>query len=885
MYKYLVRELCIMKNSLIKQLVLLFLISCILYGCSSGKKSVTSQSVSIGSDSNIYMDEIGSMPILAPSSHPSYTVRIHNHSNIDYHLASIKVTKLNTHKEQKDLLNVKSLTANFIAANHSSSISITPNTKYSGSVLLVITLKSSQGKYIELKKIIRIEKYPFAEQAIISEKSLNLITNSADGAYSIALPVLLDKNFDRITTNKGSLECKNYNKGSSCTLFLDGKINPKSQDTIDLELTAYQHSKKYQFGAKVLLSYGDRPNLIIAHKSIISGSKVEVIEITNNGTSIAKNLRVTSKDGKVDIIALSSFNGCKWGADLAVKATCAFNIGISGASRSTEFEVTYEDVSKNPYSLKKKIIYFTRLINPEVDFPNGTIPDTLINISQSVTFGITNNKSLKLSNLTLSLPFDLVSSREFVLEEDPNSANPCKLINATFDLVSNASCQFRIKYTPSTAPTSGTILLNLHGSYTDEFGKQQDYFQILEVGYSSVTTLSPPVVTLEFASGFSGQLDVPLSNSVNTNAKTRLVLRNLSSAPISFESSFVNFNSFPKNRLVATSNCRGQSPILSQDSCQIEIDYGPGRVTESLTLNAIVSFTYNGQGETVDSPPLNLQSANIAVARAALLGLYAYDENSSESLNFAGGDGLSIENPFRVYVFNEGMIGVAAYQITNVSESSFISYFMRPIDPIGVTINSLPAGTLNGVINVGVQPTSCSLVAGSANDFIKDSTCNYNIRFPNASFIGNKPSYELVENNWESGEVKVGMSYFYDGSNTGIYKFNIQTLFFAISRAWIDLDVDIEESKINSDALIITVTGSFVAPSLIQEAEISVNLETAANINISSSQCTFDETKNECTFTATRNDSSIQWSSIEFRVTAKDNFVGAYDNYKIFRGA
>lgn len=870
--------------------------SCIISGCSSGNENTTSQTVTTELHNKIYMDEIANMPILDRSSHPSYTVRIHNHSNTDYKLAGVKVLDLDTHKEQKDLLSVQSLTANQILANQSSAIKILVNTKHSVSVRLVLTLKDSYGKSIELEKIIRIANHSFAEQQIIGEKDFNSVAN-IDDTYTIAVPILLAKTFDKVTSNEGKLECDSYKKGASCTLFLDGKISSKSQD-IDLRLTGYHNGKKYPLNTKVSVSYGNKPNLILSYDSIMNGSKTNTITLTNNGTDDANNLDITTSDAGMVILKPSN-NAC---ADtLSVGANCQYNININGTSRTTEFKVSYQDSSQNTITLTKKILYSAELVQPRVQLSGSNFVDSLVGNENTLTFEIENTSNTKLSNLTLRLPHNLLLSGEFTLGPVANSPRSCK-INSAFELAAtNGSCEFLIKYIPSAPLNLSELSLNLNGSYIDEFGKQQNYFQILPISYSATNQPNLPSVSLGFKPGFTANLDVPFSNQNNTFiAMTVLTLTNSSKGQIalSFNGTnpdFLGFSQVTQNSLGYSTTC-GTTLAANGASCEITINYGPGLAQETVNnLIATVAYTYGGSSHTILSPVMALRSANIAVASASLQGQFSHHTTLgtlSENIHYVDGDG-SQNNPYRIYAFNAGMIGGVSYQINNISQNSFANYIVGiRLDDDSVKNEPFGAGALylsGHNIPTSIQQMDCSFTA-AASPFAPGNKCFYNVRFPaqtNLTSTTGHGEYRLADNfegNWKSNAFVPYIQYLLSGLQ--IFNINIDKVFFAVNYAWMDIIATTQENPTNPDVLNLTISGQFPLVAVINSADLNITVtDLGLGVTLSTTGCSISNGSNHsCIITATK-PNTIDWKDVEFKIKAFDpNLVASYDVYKIVKG-
>lgn len=888
-----------MKNSLIRQYLFLFFMSCIISGCGSGKENTSSQTVTAELHNKIYMDEIANMPILDRSSHPSYTVRIHNHSNTDYKLAGVKVLDLDTHKEQKDLLSVQSLTANQILANQSSAIKILVNAKHSVSVKLVLTLKDLHGKSIELEKIIRIANHSFAEQQIIGEKDFNSVAN-IDDTYTIAVPILLAKTFDEVTSNEGKLECDSYKKGASCTLFLDGKISLKSQD-IDLRLTGYHNGKKYPLNTKVSVSYGNKPNLIFSYDSIMSGSQIKTITLTNNGTDSATNLDVTTDDANVKILKPAT-NQCSDTLDSGL--SCQYTVNISGASRSTEFKVSYQGSSQNTIKLTKKILYLADLILPRVILStiSGSLNGSQLNIENTARFEIENTGNSKLSNLTLRLPHSLLVAREFRLEPVANSPRSCK-INSDFELAAtNGSCEFLIKYIPSANQNLSELSLNLNGIYIDELGKQQNYFQILPISYSATNQVSLPNVSLEFKPGFSGDLDVPFDNNPSNTfiANTVLTLTNSSATPIklSFNGTnpdFLTFSATSNNSLDYSTNC-GTTLAANRASCEITIHYGPGLNQEIINdLTATVNYDYGGTAYNTISLIMTLRSENIAVASASLQGQFSYHNTLgtlSENIHYVDGDG-SQNNPYRIYVFNVGMIGGVSYQINNISQNSFANYIVGiRLDDDSVKNELFGAGALylsGRNIPISIQPMDCSFTA-AASPFAPGNKCFYNVRFPaqtNLTSTNGRGEYRLADNfegNWKSNAFVPYIQYLLSGLQ--IFNINIDKVFFAVNYAWMDIIATTQENPSNPDELNLTISGQFPLVAVINSAELNITVtDLGLGVTLSTTRCSISNGSNpSCIITATK-PNTIDWKDVEFKIKAFDpNLVASYDVYKLVKG-
>lgn len=463
----------------IKQLVSAISCATILVGCGSGvNSSVPSQNIdlqaatkahavsqSVINDNLVFADSLGVLPLSEVGSY-NYLFRINNTSSEKYSLVSLSLNGKSGEAEVENELLSASTACSILDAYSSCSIQLTPKTTKSANTLLIIKLKDSSGKIKELHQMVRMSDSIFSADGIAFANDLHQVV-TANGNYSIALPVILSADFDDIKVANGSLQCDGgYYKGNACTYLISGK-SLSDNSIVSAEIIGYRAGVEVaKVSQDILVKTTAQASLLVSQGSSNLGTSEMVVY--NNGNTAAHGIKLLP-DAQLKLVSGAECLG----KDLPAHSACTLSVNNSSESggyatlsvRAADMDDITSTQIRNVISREKVDLSFSA---------TGNLHNVLINTvpaTQTVTIKNTSDRQLRNFNIQLAS----IPATPGLKIDSHNCTN----------LAKNQTCSVVLSYKP-TAIVSNSVNLAVIASYTDDNNQTSQLARNYRVDYSSI---------------------------------------------------------------------------------------------------------------------------------------------------------------------------------------------------------------------------------------------------------------------------------------------------------------------------------------------------------------------------------------------------------------
>ncbi len=593
-----------MRNHKLKVLSIALLL---LGGCTSGgNNSATGAPViePIATQQKIFFDDISQIP--AQGTDKSFIIRLHNNNSSRLSLQSIGVLDPTNNKVVNDLADVKSDMCSTIPANNNCSLNIVPHLQKSGSFILQAKLTDNKGKLHTVNQLIRLSDKIASNNGILFDNDLTSVS-APEGVYHLALPVMLDEQFDKLKASNGSVLCSGgFNPGSNCTYFVDGKALGDNT-LVATKLEGYRNGKLVATRSYTTRATTDiRANLLISQPEDItiaenaSESSVNII-LFNNGLASATSIvpGVTDANSRLSILAST----CP--TDLAPGANCNFSVKaqseVHGAGTvEAEYHngITVDKVSTNIVYTKANLP--AKLVLSSVA---GSLSNSFVGIPATEYLVISNTGTRKLT----ALSYKLDKTTDFMLSGASSGVVTACGTSGSLVLEPAQKCALKVVYTPTAASTGfNEYKLSVIG-----------YTNSNNLTASIISELSRPYSALGAANvlGLSAE-SFNIIAKINTTESRNLVVTNSSPFDVTLGTLALNPTSsvtgLTINGVPASGNrCMDNSVLSNGSSCNIVVKYdAPATAIAATSANLVIPVTKIG---TTTAPANTKREANITV--------------------------------------------------------------------------------------------------------------------------------------------------------------------------------------------------------------------------------------------------------------------------------
>lgn len=348
------------------------------------------------------------------------------------------------------------------------------------------------------------------------------------------------------------------------------------------------------------------------------GTSPRSITLLNNGNGLISNIHVIANAPTV-----IGNNYCT--GTLAVGAACSFSVNATLTMNAQDIVVVNYDEGSTSNSVPFNITYLVVESSPGLSMtPNGTLNNTVINTSNSVSIDVKNTGTAELRNITFT-PATLPAGMAY------DSSSTCA-INGTQSLIAGASCILVIKYAPTVISSGPFVVIGETAEYTAPGGGTAQYTGAsAAISYSAVIGQAFVYITPNYvAYGISADnIDKATQTFVLINAgpvATQIISENLANPAVTAYTTVGGTCVFPQTLGAAGSGT---------ESCTVVAQFGPTSSTINTASLMMASYTTSGSTTATAFSTLSFTSSPAALVRI----------ESVAVSNTSGGAGLS-GNPY-----------------------------------------------------------------------------------------------------------------------------------------------------------------------------------------------------------------------------------------------
>ena len=700
----------------------------------------------------ISFDEVSSMPLLTNATGGSYVLRISNTFEQKYFLKKIRVINPLTEKEDGSLATINAKLCSSIAANSSCSLNVTSRLSKSGSFIIEASVSGEDKQLKTIRQIIRVSDKIVPNNGIAFKNDITKIV-TANGQYSLLIPVSLTENFDDIKAANGSIVCNGgFKKNTNCSYLLSGDT-VGDNTLLETKLTGYRKGKVVSsssystrvvtaINANLLLS---QPEDIVINQSEASeeGGAVEgsnnrsTLTIYNSGNYTATNITSEIISGSLRVVDGETTTPC--GMLLAPHSSCNLIVEAFGQSNGNgSIQVDYQAHEDAPgvTSASANILYMiSGQAVPGISFENisGGLENTARGTTSTLDIRVANNGSYNMSNLKFSLNPDNHDNGSFVISSTPDSEHPCSIAGdqelVTLNHVevtteteeeeeatpASAFCDLRVSYTAPTTNVNGNVALSVAGNYQESNGTTHSYSNTASYDYSAINLFDVLTISPIHAVNLSAP---PSGEDVEEFLLSNVGSQDLVLGDLSFSDNITGLNRV--TTIPDTAVCANGGTIAGGASCTVRIVYAP---------NAAVAR----QGTDFNIPVASIGGVTIDTTHTIptwVVAAAAADQNANISVtvtdNAATGTGGTetgsgtVADPYQ-FILSGGHFIDFTYRFTNAVGAGPAMHF-------NVATSSLP------VQAEIVEGTNCP-VGSAVGNLAASNSCDVVVRVPRASAV------------------------------------------------------------------------------------------------------------------------------------------------------
>lgn len=714
-------------------------------------------------------DALGVIP--ARSSNASFIMHINNNSSEAF-------TLIDTVVDNPDILKVNSI-CKTLAANASCSVELIPHSNKSAATVVHFKFKNSSGKVFTVNKLVRMSSEISSINGIVVANTQPDVS-APNGNYGMAIPVVLDKNFDDIKVLNGKLECgiSGYKAGTSCTYLLSGHALGDNT-LLTPKITGYRKDKEVAtYTNNVLLKSNIGASLILPASLEVKPGQTTDYQIVNEGIVDATNIQIKDTENVLDVVntcsTIPSGNNNTCTVQLKLKNDASVEI------KSTVLEITYLSGSQSITDTTKVNIVHQPQIPTITPGGTGSLEHVLVGSSatREITFTNPTKSAFTLRGVTQPrLPDGVIFN--------PSSFNPTdathKKCSSGLVLKPNEGCYVAYQYNPVKEVSSSSFNLQFTGQFANNLGRITIN---TPVQYSSLD----PATLNYFAFDKVDDMRVLTTNDLNeTGARfvesREYVLRNLAAASVTgtldkldFTNSVVGLK-FLTSVPGITDEC-ADGTVLDQQSptCSGKIAFGPTNTvgTNKSALKFGVELSGSAQGiQDVKSNEIELEAhSSGAVIRTT-----------------------SEISQFPTYYENDGKRGVKFLALNNAADQLTIKYTFTNVGTESATSLNISTGKIDfSVVSADISDSTIKYCKVGSNNITQGTnilspgeSCSVVLRLPQSSFNQGFNELPLVANmKWP-----LGYSYLDTTTGSNVHR-DVEELnwSFSFSRRWAEISYD-----------------------------------------------------------------------------------------------
>ncbi len=469
---------------------------------------------------NISVDNLGVLPV-STKSNSSYLMRINNHSKEKYTLDKVEVSN--------NLLTVNTKSCKDLAPGARCSIELFPHTAVSGDAVVKFTFKEDKinGKTKQLEELVRMSAKLHSQSGVSMQNGFTEIV-TADGNYSLAMPLQLEQDYDNITALNGNLVCNgnNFKAGNSCTYLMDGHaLADNTLVNTGLILTHNGITTNTAYSS-LLVRTTLSANLIISPgvEVLVNNEDVQYVTVLNAGVGPAKITQIEYED---PLVAVTGDGACEDVLDNGKSCKIYFKAnsnnlasGINSAKISLDFTDTN---GQNLKTLETMVTLRYTATQPILSLQdNGQLVNKIAGGRYSGVFELRNTGGLyRISGVTLTGPRDGLTINQ-------NNPNRCR--NGV-SLENGQTCSIEIMFNPS-RNVNNQLIINIVGRTTSA---STNFRFSPPVQYSALSASDIRVISLSklddmriltsksnLESGFVAKNEFKLTNTAPNDRSLRL---------------------------------------------------------------------------------------------------------------------------------------------------------------------------------------------------------------------------------------------------------------------------------------------------------------------------------------------------------------------------
>ncbi len=690
---------------------LIFLASCSGSGTIKRQMVNTDDFTELSEPGDIYIDALGVLPLDHSSSAGYYTLRVNNSGLLNYSLVSVKIgaEQAEPVTASSKLLKVNASLCQELSADSSCELQLTPYTSTSADVLILLNFRDVYGAQKEVRQMVRMSQgIKHSSGFAISNDLTNLITT--DGSYSLALPVILERDFESIAALNGDLRCQDpgFRQGNYCSYLIKGKALADNT-LLTTQLTGFAAGKKIaQTQANILISNKPAANLILSHGVSLStdGWGSSDLSIYNNGTAPAA-FKI-SVDAGVEIVAGQE---CLNQA-LAAQNECRISLRSKGkqGQRASAFIVYYDEKS-----VSTTLNYINPAQKPLLNISSSnSLQNTPVSTSNQQILTITNTSDSNLNGIAVAIVG--AKPAHLTLGLMPQVQGGCNTLN-DITLAVGASCRVALHYSPTESENSATQL-QVSLAVAEQKAEQQAELYNYSLDYSAIKPTNYLAISLV--------KNVTLAATKNsTQEEESFSLTNLAPA-IPLQLNQVMLEDLSAQLQLKLESC-GVGTILDEQhpecvgrinynsvisditpkSAHLAVLYGLNNMGNSDVYSQSNSFTFIRESSSVIGP---LIPDPVFESGVKIIESFVVEVN---------GEGATVQEhelatePYRVFLTHDKVSTITLkYTFTNIGDKSATNF---RVDENNEVVTALTDALNNAGVNSAITPHAVSVNKNCSN--------------------------------------------------------------------------------------------------------------------------------------------------------------------------
>lgn len=736
----------------------------LILGCSQGGfSSGTNPSTSDGGESiknnvdTISFDEVASIPLLKNANSGSYLVKISNTFDQKYFLKKIRVINPLTEKEDSSLATINAKLCSSIAANSSCSLNVTSLLNKSGSFIIEASISGEDKQLKTIRQIIRVSDKIVPNNGIAFKNDITKIV-TANGQYSLSIPVRLTENFDDIKATNGSLVCNGgFTKNSSCSYLLSGDTLGDNT-LVETKLTGYRKGKVVSsttyttrvataVSANLLLS--QPADIVISRNKAGEGEEApetnnrSILTVYNSGNYNATNIASKIINGTLQIVTGGNTT-CK--TLLAPHSNCNIEIEAFGQSNGNgSIQIDYrphdgKDVTALT-NISANILYMiSGEAVPGILFEHigGGLQNTARGTTSTRDIRVSNNGWYNLTNLKFNLNPDNNANGSFVIA--PTGSKHSCSIDGTQGLVTQnpleaatrtdrtdevatptSFCEVRISYTAPATDVDGNVALTVAGNYQESQGTSHSYSNTASYEYSAINSFNVLTISPIHAVNLSAPPNEPDNIDVEEFLLTNTSSQGLVFGTLDFASPLLGVTR-PTDAIPDTVVCDSGNTLAGFASCTVRIEYRPTAATPGAGTKFNIPVAKIGDVDTSDTVVHTIPIWVVSADGAGGISNINTTVTARDSAGVVVANTDPINNPY-AFVLSNGNLIDFTYTFTNTGS---------PAMHFNVATSSLPVQA-----EIVADRTTCAVGSNIENlgNVAPDNSCNVVVRVPRASAV------------------------------------------------------------------------------------------------------------------------------------------------------